>query len=129
MLPGNYSLGVDSLVVETVKQIMTDAFMLQFGAKAGKFEYSDKLREKYPFEVLLFEGIERLGYVTDAYHFYRSTGSNQIIVQILGNTHDHLVRLSKDIVSLEKVFYTPKIQQKVEEYLKAFEATTWPKLD
>lgn len=104
----------ENKVVDKVKEEMIKAFMLQFKSDS--------------FESILFQGIERLGYVSDAYNFYKQKNNDRIMVETLRYQHHHLKRLSKDIVSLEKIYYTPKIREKLESYMNNFKDKTWPKL-
>ncbi len=73
-------------------------------------------------ELNLFEAIERLGYVVFAYREYKELRKGEkILVQTLRNQHEHLVRLARELPGFGAVFYTPEVQQNMEEFLKQYE--------
>ena len=103
-----------STLPKSIKQDLDLAYCLQHA--------TDELKAKYYKEINLFEAIERFGYVVFAYReFKENPKGKKIFVQTMRNQHEHLIRLAHELPGFGAVFYTPEVQQDVEEFLKQYE--------
>jgi 5'-deoxynucleotidase YfbR-like HD superfamily hydrolase len=110
------------------RQEMERAYVLQHLGKKGFERETKRLGKKYKAEKMLFDAIERYGYLLFAYGEYKRSGREEIFVHVLRNQIDKLAELSDRLQGFGKIFYTADMHQQFKEFLKGYEGRYTQKL-
>ena len=97
------------------------AYDIQTIGKKGFEEITGNMGEKYKKEALLFETIERYGYIIFAYRQYRRDGKEEILVQTLRNQHKKLKLLSERLPGFKEMFYTQRMHESIISFIKSYD--------
>lgn len=95
------------------------AYNLQ-NIKKPEFEM-EFLKKHCSYEILLFEAIESLGYITFAYRQYRKDKQEKIFVQVLRNHKDIMNNLADQLPGVRKTFYTKEMHENVNQFLEKYD--------
>jgi 5'-deoxynucleotidase YfbR-like HD superfamily hydrolase len=110
----------DALLTGYLLQFATPSSKLSSGKVVDKSLRAQlqKLSEKQHTEALIFEAIERYGYLVYAYREYKLRNDIEILVQVLRNQRPRLHWLAQALPAFSRRFYTPALDEAVGRLLE-----------
>lgn len=110
----------DALLTAYLVQFASPSSRLrQAGAPNGSIATRvQQLSDKFQTEALIFEAIERYGYLLYAYREYHLRGDIEILVQVLRNQRTRLQSLAHALPAFGRHFYTSVLDEKIDHLLR-----------